>query len=94
MKLGILKVVDDDVAMSSTPPTVKSIAIVLEEAVVLKDLPDVPSAVAYLFGLIFALNMEYPKEVKYTFEVIEKIFFELNIHCSSRVKAVKTKLLL
>lgn len=93
MKVGILEMAQDDVSVSFVP-TVTNITIVLEEAVVLKDVPDLPTAVAILFGLLFTLNMEYPKEVKYTFEVIEKIFFELNTQCSSRVQSIQTMLFL
>ena len=61
VKMGILTVLEDDDAPTSLP-TVVNIAIVLEEAIVLTDLPDLPTAFAYLFGLLYALNMEFPKE--------------------------------
>ncbi|XP_073671408.1 uncharacterized protein [Paramisgurnus dabryanus] len=93
IKMGILAITEDDVA-SSELPTFQNFAIVLEEAIVLKDIPDLPSAVSYLFGLVFALNFEYPKELKYTFEVIEKVFMEMGTQCSARVQSLKTKLLL
>ncbi|XP_073712383.1 uncharacterized protein [Misgurnus anguillicaudatus] len=93
IKMGILAITEDDVA-SSELPTFQNFAIVLEEAIVLKDFPDLPSAVSYLFGLVFALNFEYPKELKYTFEVIEKVFMEMGTQCSARVQSLKTKLLL
>ncbi|KAL6459468.1 hypothetical protein MHYP_G00329400 [Metynnis hypsauchen] len=60
VKMGILTVLNDDAPTSL--PTVVNIAIVLEEAIVLTDLPDLPTAFAYLFGLLYALNMEFPKE--------------------------------
>ena len=75
-------------------PTVINIAVVLEESIVLADLPDLSTAVAYLFGLMYALNMEYPKELKYTFETIQHIFMEMSANCSQRVRSLKTKLLL
>nr|XP_055028078.1 uncharacterized protein LOC129417438 isoform X1 [Misgurnus anguillicaudatus] len=93
IKMGILAITEDDVA-SSELPTFQNFAIVLEEAIVLKDFPDLPSAVSYLFGLVFALNFEYPKELKYTFEVIEKVFMDMGTQCSTRVQSLKTKLLL
>ncbi|KAL6479421.1 hypothetical protein MHYP_G00128540 [Metynnis hypsauchen] len=92
VKMGILTVLSDDAPTSL--PTVVNIAIVLEEAIVLTDLPDLPTAFAYLFGLLYALNMEFPKEHKYTFEAIQHIFMELSTSCSQRVRSLKTKLLL
>ncbi|RXN05340.1 hypothetical protein ROHU_033485 [Labeo rohita] len=92
VKIGILSVVEDDVATVTSLPTVINIAIILEEAIVLEDIKDLPSAFAYLFGLLYALNMEYPKELKYSFEVIQKVFMDLGGTCSSRVQSLKSKL--
>jgi len=91
--MGILTVLVDDGAPASSP-TVNSIAVVLEEAIVLTDLPDLPTAFAYLFGLLYALNIEFPKEHRYTFETIQHIFMGLSTSCSQRVRSLKTKLLL
>lgn len=52
--------VEDDV---SSTQNVINIAIVLEEAPVLKEGPDL------LLGFLFDLTMAYPRDVKYTFEV-------------------------
>ncbi len=84
--------VEDDVAAVTWQPTVINMAIILEEAIVLEDIKDLPSAFAYLFGLLYALNMEYPKELKYTFEVIQKVFMDLGGTCSARVQSLKSKL--
>lgn len=92
VKVGILTVLEDDVGPASAP-TVVNIAIVLEEDIVLADLSDLPSAFAYLFGLLYGLNMEFPKELRYTFEVVQHIFMELTPNCSRRVRSLKTKLL-
>ncbi|KAK0151160.1 Sterile alpha motif domain-containing protein 3 [Merluccius polli] len=86
IKMGVLTVLDDDDAIID-------IALVLEEAIVLKDISDTPTALAYLFGLLYALNMEFPKELKYTFETIQHIFMEMSTNCSQRVRSFKTKLL-
>lgn len=74
IKVGILTIEDD---ASTSFPTVISIAIVLEETIVLQDLPDVPTAFAYLFGLLYALNMEFPKDHKYFFKAIQHIFINV-----------------
>lgn len=75
------------------PQTVGSVAVVLEEEIVLEDLPDIPTAFAYLFGLIYALNIKYPKELRYTFETVQKVFMNLGTDLSVRVRSLKNKLL-
>ncbi len=73
IKMGVLTVLDDD------DDAVINIALVLEETIVLKDIPDTPTALAYLFGLLYSLNMEFPKDIRYTFETIQHIFHG-NVH--------------
>ncbi|XP_036006788.1 uncharacterized protein LOC105920388 [Fundulus heteroclitus] len=86
IKIGVLTVLDDDDA-------VINIAVVLEETIVLNDIPDTPTALAFLFGLLYALNMEFPKDSRYTFETIQHIFMEMSTNYSQRVRSFKTKLL-
>ncbi|XP_074500282.1 uncharacterized protein LOC141772779 [Sebastes fasciatus] len=89
--VGILTVLEDD--DSSASATVINVAVVVEEDIVLQDLPDLPTAFAYLFGLIYALNLQYPKELRYTFETIKKVFMGLGTDLSARVRSLKNKLL-
>ncbi|XP_035805347.2 uncharacterized protein LOC118470478 [Amphiprion ocellaris] len=91
--VGILFVVEDCVATTSSA-VVQNIAVVLEETIVLEDVPDLPSALAYLFGLLYALNISYPKALKYTFETFQHIFMEMGSDCTQRVRSLKNKLLL
>ncbi|XP_039885622.1 uncharacterized protein LOC120732237 [Simochromis diagramma] len=90
--VGILTVLEDYVGPNSQS-TVVNTTIVLEEDIILDDLPDLPTAFAYLFGLLYGLNMEFPKELKYTFEAVKHIFMELTSTCSQRIRSFKTKLL-
>lgn len=90
--LGILAVVDDVGTRRSSPTTI-SIVLVIEEQIVLDDVCDLPTAFALLFGLIYSLNLDYPKELRYTFEVIQKVFMNLGTQCSARVQALKNNLL-
>lgn len=53
------------------------IGIILEGQQVLQEIDNVALAAAMLFGLIYALNLDYPKELKYTFEVLQKVVMEL-----------------
>ncbi|MED6268199.1 hypothetical protein CHARACLAT_019995, partial [Characodon lateralis] len=72
LTVGILTVLEDD---GDSPATnVTNLAVVVEETIILQDLPDLPTAFAYLFELIYTLNLQYPKDLRYTFETIQKIF--------------------
>lgn len=91
VSIGILCVLEDETQGPS--PEVVNIAVVLEQVVVLKDFPDISTALAYLFGLLYALNMSYPQALKYTFDTIQNVFMELGSGCTKRVLSVKNKLL-
>lgn len=91
--MGILTIIEDDVATVQSSPKIRFIAVVLEEKIVLDEVSDLPTAFPLLFGLIYALNMDYPKELKYTFEAIQKVFMSLHPKCSARVQSFKNKLL-
>ena len=81
---------DDD---RPAPQSVVSVALVVEEEIVLQDISDLPAAFALLFGLIYALNLKYPKDLRYTFETVQKVFMELGTDLSARVRSLKNKLL-
>lgn len=61
----------------------EDIGIVLEGQQVLQDLDSIALAVAMLFGLMYVLNPNYPDDLKYSFEVLQKIVMELEGTCSS-----------
>lgn len=70
------------------------IEIVVEGAKVLTGLEDVPRACCVLLGLTYALNLHYPRHLKYTFEVLQKLFLELDASkLSNRVQSLRSKLL-
>ncbi|XP_041949692.1 uncharacterized protein LOC121709989 isoform X4 [Alosa sapidissima] len=78
------------IARSATP---SSANIVIEGTEVLAYL-NVPRACALLMGLIYSLNLSYPRELRHTFEVFQKIFLELDgLKASPRVMSLKNKLL-
>ncbi len=71
----------------------EDIGIVLEGVEVLSGLGNVALATAMLLGLIYSLNLTYPQELRYTFEVLQKIILELDSHkLSAKAQALKTKL--
>ncbi|KAK7160651.1 hypothetical protein R3I93_008342 [Phoxinus phoxinus] len=92
MKMGILEVTDSS-TNSGPYPTVVNVAIVLEEEVVMDNLGDFTNALMVLFGLLYAVNMEYPKDLRYTFEAVQKIILNLGKECTARIQSLKNKLL-
>ncbi|XP_026015632.1 uncharacterized protein LOC113016754 [Astatotilapia calliptera] len=57
--VAILTILQDDDADTS----VREHAVVLEGDIVLHNIPDLSTALAYLFGLLYALNIDYPKQM-------------------------------
>jgi len=51
----------------------EDIDVLIEGVEVLTGLGNIAQACALLFGLIYCLNLSYPAELKYTFEVFLKI---------------------
>ncbi|XP_062315936.1 uncharacterized protein LOC134019259 [Osmerus eperlanus] len=69
-------------------------AVVLEEEIIFPSLSDFPTAVALLMGLLFALNIDYPRGLRYTFEVIQKVLMDIGGgQCSALVHGLKNRLL-
>ena len=60
------------------PP--EDMGIVIEGVKVLYGLTSVASACALLLGLLYALNLAYPKPLRFTFEVLQKIIMQLDQH--------------
>ena len=51
---------------------------------------DIPRCCALLMGIIYALNLSYRKELKYTCEVFQKLFLELDgLKASAKVMSLK-----
>lgn len=68
------------------------VSILLDGAEILPGCCNTPKACALLMGLIYALNLAYPLSLRYTFEVFQKLFLELDvIKLSPKVQALKSK---
>uniref|UniRef100_A0A803K3W8 Uncharacterized protein n=1 Tax=Xenopus tropicalis TaxID=8364 RepID=A0A803K3W8_XENTR len=69
------------------------VSIVLEGNKVLTKCENTAKACALLMGLIYALNLQYPSSLKYTFEVFQKLILDLDgLKLSHKVRSLKTKL--
>lgn len=63
---------------ASTSNSPKNIGIVIDGMEVITGLGDIARACSVLLGLTYALNLNYPRQLKYTFEVFQKLFLELD----------------
>uniref|UniRef100_A0A096MC64 Uncharacterized protein n=1 Tax=Poecilia formosa TaxID=48698 RepID=A0A096MC64_POEFO len=71
---------------------IEDVGIVLEGVEVMNNLGNVPFAVM-LLGLVYAVNLSYLQELKFTFEVLQKILLELDRKkLSSKAQVLKTEL--
>ncbi|KAA0721309.1 hypothetical protein E1301_Tti022331 [Triplophysa tibetana] len=90
--IGILVFVEN--VMEPLPSFYNDVALVIEEQVIMRHLTDIPNAFLNLMGLVYALNLNYPKELKFTCEVIQHLFIGLRSDsCTARVHSLKNKLL-
>ncbi|XP_062257564.1 uncharacterized protein LOC133966602 [Platichthys flesus] len=71
----------------------EDIGIILEGQQILRDLNNVALAAAMLFGLMNAMNLNYPPELKYTFDVLQKVVMELDGNTlSKKTQVLKNRL--
>lgn len=69
------------------------VGVVIEGCTVIEDLRHVANGCAILFGLIYCLNLNYPKDLRYTFEFLQKVVMELDGgKLSNKVQILKNKL--
>ncbi|XP_047229466.1 uncharacterized protein LOC124873030 [Girardinichthys multiradiatus] len=71
----------------------QEVGVVLEGIRVMTNFDNIAFAVVMLFGLIYVLNLAYPADLCYTFEVFQKIFMELDGgKLSNKALALKNRL--
>uniref|UniRef100_A0A3P9BCZ1 Uncharacterized protein n=1 Tax=Maylandia zebra TaxID=106582 RepID=A0A3P9BCZ1_9CICH len=76
--VALLTVVTDGASQTSPVHfTSSSMAIVVEGDLVMRDIPRFADAFALLFGLIYALHLDYPRKLVHTFTFVQKIFMGL-----------------
>uniref|UniRef100_A0A3Q3G564 Uncharacterized protein n=1 Tax=Labrus bergylta TaxID=56723 RepID=A0A3Q3G564_9LABR len=72
----------------------EDIGIVVYGVKALTALKNFPRACSMLVGLTYAVDLAYPKELRYTFEVFQKLLLELDSSkLSPKVTSLKNKLL-
>ncbi|XP_051802174.1 sterile alpha motif domain-containing protein 3-like isoform X1 [Acanthochromis polyacanthus] len=93
--IGILTTVpeDEQLSLDSLHLQTSGTAIILEGRIVMDDLENLPHAMCLLFGLTYALNLEYPQQLKYTFDFIQRVLLSLG-HKSLKPKIQSLKNLL
>ncbi|KAL1249593.1 hypothetical protein QQF64_020598 [Cirrhinus molitorella] len=73
----------------------QDVGIIVEGIKILENLNNVANACSLMLGLIYALNLAYPQDLRYTFETFQKLFMELDANkLSNKVHTLKNKLLL
>lgn len=80
VSFGTLTVIEDD----GIPPGPNllylesvSTGIISEGSIVMDDLKTLPEAFCLLFGLSYALNLDYPKGMTNTFNFVQRVMFRL-----------------
>ena len=71
-----------------------NVALVVEEKIILHDLRDVSTGFAMLLGAIYCLNLEYPRNMKYSFEFLQRVVMNIKPdQCSARIHGLRNKML-
>ncbi|XP_055032097.1 sterile alpha motif domain-containing protein 3-like [Misgurnus anguillicaudatus] len=94
--VGLLTVLPEDMP-ARTPHALNVNAmreIILEGKFVMDDVRSLPHAVCLLFALIYALNLDYPKTMRNTFEFIQRVFLSLGgKNLKPKLQTLKNQLL-
>ncbi|XP_036449570.1 uncharacterized protein LOC118823835 [Colossoma macropomum] len=77
LAVALLSVVNEDPSSLVQFSPVR-IAIVLEGDIVLNEGPNLADAFLMMFGLMYALHLDYPKELTHTFNFIQKVLMGLD----------------
>ncbi|XP_065107472.1 sterile alpha motif domain-containing protein 3-like [Paramisgurnus dabryanus] len=72
----------------------QDVGIIIEGIKILENLNNVAHACSMMLGLIYAFNLAYPQDLRYTFEIFQKLLMELDANkLSNKVHVLKNKLL-
>lgn len=76
MPVGIL-FEDTELQLHNSLHLTSTIGIILEGQVVMEKMQDLPQAMCLLFGLIYALDLNYPKSLANTFDFIQRVLMSM-----------------
>lgn len=90
MVLGVYVIRHEGAEPTELP---EDVGVIIEGVEVLQDLRDVANGCAVLLGLIYSLNLSYPKDLRHTFEFLQKVVMELDGNrLSTKVQVLKNRL--
>jgi len=93
MQLGLL-IGCENGELDAIPHEVFDVAVVVEETIVLHNIKDVVLAFAMLLGVIYSMNLEYPKVMKYSFEFLQRVVMKIKPdQVSARLHGLRNKIL-
>uniref|UniRef100_G3NCT5 Uncharacterized protein n=2 Tax=Gasterosteus aculeatus TaxID=69293 RepID=G3NCT5_GASAC len=76
--IGILLIEREGAVLTSSQHlSPASLEIIIEGEVVMDNIQDLPKAMCILFGLMYALHLNYPKTMKLTFQFIQQVLLLL-----------------
>ncbi|KAL2085791.1 hypothetical protein ACEWY4_019111 [Coilia grayii] len=79
------------------PPSLNpsAVGIILEGTVVMTDIDNLPQAFYLLFGLIYALHLDYPRCMKNTFTFIQQVLLNIGKEkLGAKVQTLKNQLMM
>lgn len=76
LPVALLSVVTDGSGQITFKPV--KVAIVMEGGIIIDDVPSFPCAFVKLYGLTYALHLDYPKKLNNTFMFIQKLIMGLD----------------
>ncbi|XP_054868646.1 uncharacterized protein LOC118469483 [Amphiprion ocellaris] len=95
--VGVLTVIPEDSQLPgphALPLEPSSTAIILEGIIVMDDIESHAQAFCILFGLIYALHLDYPKRLKNIFDFIQRVMLNIGYgHLRPKLQSLKNALL-
>lgn len=93
MDLGILLIEREGDATSSSVHLSPALLKIIEGEVVIDDIKDLPNAMCILYGLIYALHLNYPKSMQLTFQFIQQVLLDLgHSELKPKIQTLKNQL--